>query len=125
MNPRWIADGLVFAVHERQIAEHGGAIGVRDAGAIESALARPRNLAAYGEPDWADLASAYAYGIAKNHGFADGNKRTAWILARTFLDINDCMLDFDAADAIRAVEDLAAGRLSESAFAQWIRERLH
>ena len=125
MNPRWIADGLVFAVHERQIAEHGGAIGVRDMGVIESALARRRNIAAYGEPDWADLAAAYAYGIAKNHGFADGNKRTAWILARTFLDINDCMLGFDAADAIRTVEDLAADRLSESAFAQWIRERLH
>lgn len=124
MNPHRIAEGLVFAVHERQVAEHGGAIGVRDPGAIESAMARPRNLAAYGDPDLADLAAAYAYSIAKNHGFADGNKRTAWVIARTFLAINGCTLTFDDADAVLTVESLAAGTMDEGAFAQWLRERM-
>ena len=76
---------MINAVHDRQLAEHGGSEGIRDAGGIESALARPVNLANYGEPDAPDLAAAYAYGLAKNHGFVDGNKRTAWIAARLFL----------------------------------------
>jgi death-on-curing protein len=76
---RWVAKDVVLAIHDRQIAEHGGTPGIRDVGIVDSALARPQNLDAYGQPDIADLAAAYAYGIAKNHGFADGNKRTAWV----------------------------------------------
>jgi death on curing protein len=76
---RWIEPRVIYAVHDRQIAEHGGSGGVRDQGAIESALARPRNSVACGSPDAADLAASYVYGLAKNHGFTDGNKRTAWV----------------------------------------------
>jgi death-on-curing protein len=121
---RWVAPEVVFAVHDRQIAEHGGLAGVRDAGAVESALAPPRHLAAYGEPDASALAAAYAFGIARNHGFADGNKRAAWIVARVFLANNGCPLAFDKADAIQVVEALAAGRVSEEDMAAWFRARL-
>jgi death-on-curing protein len=121
---RWVEAPVVYAIHDRQLAEHGGLAGVRDQGAIESALARPQNLAAYGDPDVADLAAAYAFGLARNHGFADGNKRTAWVTARLFLADNGQMLAFDKADAIRTVENLAAGALSEAALATWFRERL-
>ena len=92
---RWVGLAAVHAIHDRQLAEHGGLPGVRDLGAIESALARPQNLAAYGEPDAADLAAAYAYGLARNHGFADGNKRTAWVAARVFLADNGYGLRFE------------------------------
>ena len=115
---------FTLAVHERQIAEHGGLQGIRDGGAVASALARPQNLAAYSDPDAADLAAAYGFGIARNHGFADGNKRTAWVVTRTFLGDNGYRLTFDQADAVRTVERLAAGELLEDAFAQWLRERL-
>jgi death-on-curing protein len=121
---RWISDTLIYAVHDRQIAEHGGLAGLRDRGAVESALARPRNLAAYGSPDAAALAAAYCYGIARNHGFTDGNKRTAWIAARLFLADNGCKIDFDKLEAVRLVEDVAAGRISEDDLSDWFRARL-
>ena len=121
---RWVHADVVAAVHDRQIAEHGGPEGVRDPGAVASALARPRNLAAYGTPDAADLAAAYAFGLVRNHGFADGNKRAAWIVARLFLATNDRRLSFEKADAVRAIEALAGGALEEAQFAEWIRERL-
>ncbi len=121
---RWVAPAFVFAVHARQIAEHGGLDGVRDRNAVESALARPQNLAAYGEPDAADLAAAYGFGIVRNHGFADGNKRSAWVVVRVFLEDNGFDLAFDPIDAVRTVESLAAGNLEEAALATWIRERL-
>jgi death-on-curing protein len=104
---RWIDPKTIQAVHEYQLAEHGGLDGVRDAGLIESALARAQNLAAYGEPDAADLAAAYAYGLAKNHGFTDGNKRTAWVAARLFLADNGYTLQVNGLDAVRMVESLA------------------
>jgi death-on-curing protein len=115
---------LIHAVHEQQLAEHGGLAGVRDAGALESALARPQNLAADGEPDAAALAAAYAFGLARNHAFVDGNKRTAWIAARLFLADNGCKLVLDKADAVRTMMALAAGEISEEDFAAWLRERL-
>ena len=121
---RWVALEVVYALHDRQIAEHGGGRGIRDQGAIESALARPQNLAVYGEPDAAALAAAYAFGIARNHGFVDGNKRTAWVVARLFLADNGCLLSYDRADAVRTVEGLAAGRIDEEALAAWFRERI-
>jgi death on curing protein len=124
MTWRWIRQDILYAVHDRQIAEHGGLDGIRDRGAVESALARPQNLAAYGEPDAAVLAAAYAYGLARNHGFADGNKRSAWIAARLFLADNGWRLKFDQVDAIRTVEALAAGTLSEEDMAAWFRQRI-
>jgi death-on-curing protein len=121
---RWVGTDLVHALHDRQLAEHGGPDGVRDPGAVESALARPLNLAAYGTPDAADLAAAYAFGLARNHGFVDGNKRTAWVVARLFLADNGYRLRFDPVDAVKTVEALAAGSLSESQLAAWFRDRL-
>ena len=118
---KWIDPKAIQAVHEYQLAEHGGLDGLRDGGLIESALARPQNLAAYGEPDAVDLAAAYAYGLAKNHGFSDGNKRTAWVAARLFLADNGYALRFDGTDAVRMVEALAAGTLNEAEVAAWFR----
>ena len=120
----WVAVDAAEAIHDRQLAEHGGPPGVRDRGAFESAMARPKNLAAYGDPDAADLAAAYAFGIARNHAFVDGNKRTAWVLARLFLALNGQRLHFAKDEAIRAMLSLAAGELTEGALASWFRERL-
>ena len=106
---RWISGELVYAIHDRQLAEHGGLDGIRDRGAVESALARPLNLHAYGDPDAADLAAAYGFGLARNRGFADGNKRTAWVIARLFLADNGYRLVFDKSDAVRMMESVAAG----------------
>ncbi len=120
----WIRPDLVDAIHDRQLAEHGGPSGIRDRGALQSALARAQNRAAYGDPDAADLAAAYAFGVARNHPFVDGNKRTAWVLARLFLALNGQLLEFDDADAIRTVLALAAGELREEGLATWLRERV-
>jgi death-on-curing protein len=122
---RWVEAEIAHAVHDRQLAEHGGLDGVRDPGAVESALIRPRNLAAYGTPDAAALAASYAYGLARNHGFADGNKRTAWVLARLFLADNGYRLRFDQLEAVRLMEAVAAGTLGEQELAGWFRERLN
>ena len=121
---RWLDPDVINAVHDRQLAEHGGSEGVRDAGGIESALARPVNAANYGAPDAADLAATYAYGIAKNHGFVDGNKRTAWIAARLFLADNGYRLSFDPLDAIRIMEGVAGGTMTQTELAGWFRDRL-
>ena len=121
---RWVGASLVYAIHDRQLAEHGGLDGVRDQGAVESALARPQHLAVYGETDAAELAASYAYGIARNHGFADGNKRTAWVVARVFLADNGFRLRFDKLEAIRTMEAVAAGTLGEADLAAWFRGNL-
>jgi death-on-curing protein len=120
----WLRLDVIEALHDRQLAEHGGPSGVRDPGALESALARPLNLAAYGEPDAAALAASYAFGLARNHAFVDGNKRTAWVAARLFLDLNQCTLSFDKAEATRTMLALAAGELGEDELAEWLRERI-
>ena len=120
---RWVDPAVINAVHERQLAEHGGSEGARDAGGIEGALARPVNRANYGEPDAAELAAAYAYGLAKNHGFVDGNKRTAWITARLFLADNGYRLNFDPFDAIRIMEGVAGGIVTETELANWFRDQ--
>jgi death-on-curing protein len=121
---RWVGAEVVHAIHDRQLADHGGLSGLRDAGAVESSLARPQNLASYGDPDAADLAAAYAFGLARNHGFADGNKRTAWVVARLFLVDNGYRLRFDPAEALITVQAVAAGTLSEVQLATWFRERM-
>ena len=113
-----------MAAHAEQLAEHGGAEEVRDPGALDSAMARPRNLAAYGRPDVADLAAGYAYGIARNHPFVDGNKRTAAVVSETFLILNGYRLDAADAELVVAFLALAAGELSEAEMADWFRERL-
>ena len=120
----WIKDEVALAIHDRQLAEHGGPTGVRDPGAFESAMARPKNLATYGDPEGAALAAAYAFGIARNHAFVDGKKRTAWIIAALFLDANGVGFEFDPADAIAIVLALAAGDLTEDDLADWFRERI-
>ena len=121
---RWVSLEVVLAVHSRQIAEHGGADGIRDLGLVESALARPINLMSFGDPDAASLAAAYAHGLVSNHGFVDGNKRVAWVTARLFLVANGRKLAFDPFDAIRIMESAAAGQVSEEEVASWFRARL-
>jgi death on curing protein len=117
----WVATEVAVAAHAEQLAEHGGAEGVRDAGALESAMARPQNLAAYGEPDAASLAAAYAYGLARNHPFVDGNKRTAAVVSETFLVLNGHALGASDAELVVAMLSLAAGELSEEELVDWFR----
>lgn len=124
IEPVWVQIEVALAVHDRQLAEHGGGVGVRDAGLLDSALARPQNQWAYGVDDICALAAAYAFDIARNHPFIDGNKRTAWVLARLFLALNAVAILFDATDAIRTVLALAAGDLSEDELADWFREHI-
>lgn len=121
MGYTWVDSGVVLAIHEEQLAEHGGADGVRDMGLLESALARPQNLLAYGSPDLADLAAAYAAGIARNHPFVDGNKRAAWVVAETFVELNGVEIAADDAGAYDAMLALAEGRIDEGTFAAWMR----
>ena len=120
----WVATAVALAAHAEQLAEHGGAEGVRDAGALDSAMARPRNLALYGEPDIAALAAAYAFGIARNHPFVDGNKRTAAVVAETFLLLNGHVLAASDADLVVAILALAAGELAEDELADWFGQHL-
>ena len=123
---RWLLEETLTAIHHRQIAEHGGGDGLRDEGLLLSALARPQNLLAYGDPppDLASLAAAYAYGIARNHPFIDGNKRTALVAARTFLILNGVDLDATQDDKVLTFLKLAEGALSEEELADWIRKRI-
>ena len=121
---QWVGRAIIEAVHDRQLAEHGGGSGLRDDNALESALARPINLSLYSNPDAAELAASVAYGIARNHPFVDGNKRSAWIAARLFLKLNNVAITFDRAEATIMMQQLAAGELSEEAVAVWFRKRL-
>jgi death-on-curing protein len=118
----WLDAAVLRAVHEEQLAEHGGAQGLRDVGLLESALARPLNLAAYGAPDVADLAAAYGVGLAKNHPFVDGNKRTAFVAVELFLALNGVDLSAGDGDCVLTMLAVAAGQMDESAFARWLRE---
>jgi death on curing protein len=124
IEPVWLDADVALAIHDRQLAEHGGGTGVRAADMLESALGRPVNQWHYGEDDRCALAAAYAFGVARNHPFVDGNKRTAWVLARLFLALNDIRISFTAEDAINTVLALAAGELSENELADWFRLHL-
>ncbi len=119
----WIERPLAIAIHERQLAEHGGGTGVRDESLLESALARPQQLHSYGDPppDLADLAASLAFGLARNHPFVDGNKRTAAVTCETFIMLNDAVLDADDLDLYPHYVALAEGGLSEAEFASWLR----
>jgi death on curing protein len=121
-DPVWINLELALAIHRRQLAEHGGAEGVRDQGLLESALGRPRHLFAYSDPtpETPQLAAAYAFGIAKNHAFLDGNKRTAAVVCETFLSLNGLELTATDAEAYPVFLALAVGELSEAALADWL-----
>lgn len=118
--PRWLTLTAIHTMHEELIAEHGGSSGVRDQGLLESALARPQNLLAYGKPSLAELSASYAFGIARNHPFVDGNKRTAFMAAYVFLGLNGQRLIAPEAEAVIMMQELASGVCSEADFAAWI-----
>lgn len=122
----WIDRALALAIHERQLSEHGGGGGIRDEGLLQSALARPQQLYAYGNPppDLADLAASLAFGMARNHPFVDGNKRSAHVCYRIFLALNDAELTASAEDKYTHMLALAEGSLSEAEFAAWLRSNL-
>jgi len=121
----WIDAQVLRSVHDEQLAEHGGAAGVRDEGLFESAVMRPQQLAHYGSPDVADLAAAYGYGLARNHPFIDGNKRTAFVAVELFLVINGWSLLADDAACVLTMLAVASGTMNEEAFAGWIRSHQH
>jgi death on curing protein len=119
----WVLDSVVLAIHDAQLAEHGGISGIRDEGLLSSALARPQNLESYGEDvDAASLAAAYAFGIARNHAFLDGNKRTAFVVMELFLNLNGWQLCADDAECISTMLALASGELGETGLTAWLRK---
>jgi death on curing protein len=118
--PTWLLRSVIEAIHDEQIAEHGGASGIRGVGLLDSALARPLNLWAYAKPNVFELAAAYAFGIAKNHPFVDGNKRTAFLAAYLFLTLDGWRLAASQNEAVRIVLRLAAGDMGEPEFANWL-----
>lgn len=120
----WVDVEVALAAHDEQLAEHGGAPGLRDRSMLESALARPLNLLAYGEPDAADLAASYAFGLARNHPFVDGNKRTALVVSETFLMLNGYTLNASNVELVVTFLALAAGELQPDALAAWFRAHI-
>jgi death on curing protein len=119
--PQWVPLAVVMAIHEAQLAEHGGGIGVREQGLLESALARPLQIYAYAEdPDLVTLAAAYAFGIAKNHAFVDGNKRTGWVVCAVFLELNGRRVTTTQADVVTTMLAVASGGVRENEFAAWL-----
>jgi death on curing protein len=121
---RWIPEDVVRALHDEQLSEHGGAKGIRDVGLLRSALARAENLASHGNPDAAALAASYAFGIARNHPFIDGNKRTAAVTALLFLVENRIEWDIAEPELVVMTLALAAGELTEEEVAAWFRDRI-
>ena len=121
MNPQWIDLSVVLAIHEQQIAEHGGLIGMRDLGMIESALGRPKYLLLYDDPAIFDLAAAYGYGLAQDHGFNDGNKRTAYVVTRLFLILNGYDINASAVGKVITFEKVGQGKIDQPALASWLR----
>lgn len=123
MTWQWVIEDVVLAIHGEQLAEHGGADGIRDRGLLQSALARPQNLVGYQKPspDAAALAACYAYGIARNHPFVDGNKRVAFVVTELFLALNGFELTADDAGCVTSILQLAEGGLTEDAFGAWLR----
>jgi death-on-curing protein len=120
----WVALDVAIAAHAEQIAEHGGGEGIREAGLLDSAMARPQNLVLYGDPDVSELAASYAFGIARNHPFVDGNKRTAAVVSETFLVLNGHVLTATDAELVITFVALAAGELSEEELTDWFRDHL-
>jgi len=121
MNPRWIDLSVGLAIHEQQIAEHGGLLGIRDLGMIESALGRPKNLLLYNDPDMFDLAAAYGFGFVQNHGFIDGNKRTAYVVTRLFLRLNDRDIRASPIEKVGTFEKVGKGEIDQAGLSSWLR----
>ena len=121
--PIWVGEAVVLAIHRRQLAEHGGSDGVRDRGLLESALFRPKNQLACGNPNLFDLAAAYGYGITQNHPFIDGNKITAYVVMRTFLKLNGYDIQASLAEKYEIWIRLADNRISEAELANWIKDK--
>jgi death on curing protein len=117
----WLHPAVIRMVHSEQLVEHGGQSGIRDEGLLESALARPQNLALYGEPDTPQFSAAYAFGIAKNHPFLDGNKRVAFVALCTFLELNGKQLTAADTDCVHIIEGVASGGVDQEALASWVR----
>jgi death on curing protein len=122
MSWKWVDRSVLQLLHDESLAEHGGLSGLRDEGLLDSALSRPVNLAAYGEPDVFDLAASYAVGLAKNHAFVDGNKRVAFLSMGLFLFLNGYQLSASQAEATVTMLSVAAGEIDESTLAKWIRQ---
>ena len=122
-SPIWIEESVVIAIHRRQLAEHGGSDGIRDNGLLESALSRPKNKFHYGNPTIFDLAAAYGYGIANNHPFIDGNKRTSYVVMRTFLKLNGYDIQASAIEKYQTWMNLANSQINEAQLAHWIQEK--
>ncbi len=121
--PIWIKESVVIAIHRRQLAEHGGSDGIRDKGLLESALSRPKNQLNYGNPTIFDLAAAYGYGITKNHPFIHGNKRTSYVVMRTFLKLNGYDIQASAMEKYQTWIRLANSEINEAELANWIEEK--
>jgi len=117
----WVPLDAVLAIHDEQISEHGGIRGTRDLAVVDSALARPQNLLAYGTPDAAGLAAAYGFGLCNNHGFLDGKKRTAYVVAETFLDLNGYAMTASDEQVVRTMLAVASGVMTEEQLAAWFR----
>lgn len=120
--PLWMSEEIVRVIHQDQIRQHGGSSGVRDENLLPASLARPRHLFTYEQPDLFDLAAAYGYGLAKNHPFIDGNKRTAFAVMATFLLVNGYLLDVPEKDVVQMMERLASDRETQEHLAQWLRK---
>lgn len=119
--PAWVLREVVLMAHEQSLAQFGGSAGVRDEGLMDSALGKPQNLFAYGKPNLFELAASYAFGLVKNHPFIDGNKRTGFVVAVTFLECNGWHLEASEVDATVSTLALAAGEMSEAAYAEWLK----
>ena len=117
----WITEAVILAIHDEQLAQHGGATGLRDAGLLQAAMARPKQRAAYANPDLAELAALHALAIAQNHPFIDGNKRTALVALELFLALNGQSLGAGDADTVLAILAMAAGTISDDDFIAWVR----
>ncbi|NEP55682.1 MAG: type II toxin-antitoxin system death-on-curing family toxin [Symploca sp. SIO2G7] len=120
--PLWISEEIVRVIHQNQIQQHGGSLGVRDENLLAASLARPRHFLAYSKPDLFDLAAAYGYGLAKNHPFIDGNKRTAFTVMATFLLVNGYLLDVPEKEVVQMMERLASDQEIQESLAQWLRK---
>jgi death-on-curing protein len=123
---QWVERAAVLAAHDRLLVDYGGSEGILSMGGLEGALARPQNLAVYGDPapDVSDLAATYAVGLTKAHAFVDANKRTAWATSRAFLRLNGYTIDFNKMEAVLLMVDIAAGKIDEAVFTSWIRSRV-
>ncbi|MCF3626101.1 type II toxin-antitoxin system death-on-curing family toxin [Planktothrix agardhii 1801] len=120
--PLWISEAIVRVIHQDQIQQHGGSLGLRDENLLSASLARPRHLFAYGQPDLFDLAAAYGYGLAKNHPFIDGNKRTAFMVMYVFLGLNQYLIEVPEIEVVQIMEGLATDQETQESLAQWLRK---